>query len=303
MSLNIPHADLVSDQEQESFIENGFLVKKNLLDSNEIETLKSEILDLARGKYPHHKLETLPKDVSDSEALKQILCLHQPHHLSPVIREYTQHPKIAGMLSRIVAAHLHPSCRDGSVKCMQSMFFVKAPGKPGQAWHQDEIYIPTRDRSLCGAWIAVDDATIDNGCLWVLPGSHKPGVLYQQKEHKNREFDFARESFGFDDSAEIAVEVPAGSVVFFNGYLLHRSRKNRSDIYRRALVSHYCSAQTLLPWMVTKEKEEEGWTPATLDNSKFCHLVSGENPYSDRPFFDEAEPKVDGVMLRRDRRD
>jgi ectoine hydroxylase-related dioxygenase (phytanoyl-CoA dioxygenase family) len=63
----------------------------------------------------------------------------------------------------------------------QSIFFVKGPGKSGQAWHQDEvccfwwmpvpihnvqIYIPTRDRSLCGAWIAIDDATIENGCMW-----------------------------------------------------------------------------------------------------------------------------------------
>lgn len=48
---------------------------------------------------------------------------------------------------------------------MQTMLFVKPPGFPGQAWHQDENFIPTRDRSLCGGWIALDDATIENGCL------------------------------------------------------------------------------------------------------------------------------------------
>jgi hypothetical protein len=46
-------------------------------------------------------------------------------------------------------------------------------GKPGQAWHQDETFIPTPDASLCGVWIALDDATVDNGCLWVQPGSHR----------------------------------------------------------------------------------------------------------------------------------
>ena len=60
-----------------------------------------------------------------------------------------------------------------NVKAMQSMLFIKAEGKPGQAWHQDEYYIPTRDRSLTAAWIALDDATVENGCLWVLPGSHR----------------------------------------------------------------------------------------------------------------------------------
>jgi ectoine hydroxylase-related dioxygenase (phytanoyl-CoA dioxygenase family) len=47
--------------------------------------------------------------------------------------------------------------------------------------HQDEYYIPTRDRSLCASWIALDDATIDNGCLWVIPGSHRQGVIWPMK--------------------------------------------------------------------------------------------------------------------------
>ena len=58
------------------------------------------------------------------------------------------HPKLTNILTSIVSPN---------VKTMQSMFFVKAPGKPGQAWHQDEIFIPTRDKSLVGAWIALDE--------------------------------------------------------------------------------------------------------------------------------------------------
>jgi ectoine hydroxylase-related dioxygenase (phytanoyl-CoA dioxygenase family) len=46
-----------------------------------------------------------------------------------------------------------------NVKMMQSMLFIKASGQPGQAWHQDEAHIPTRDRSLTAAWLALDDAT------------------------------------------------------------------------------------------------------------------------------------------------
>ena len=48
---------------------------------------------------------------------------------------------------------------------MQSMLFTKGEGKPCQAWHQDECFIPTRDRSLTAARIALDDATVENGCL------------------------------------------------------------------------------------------------------------------------------------------
>ena len=160
------------------------------------------------------------------------------------------------------------------------MFFAKGPGKPGQAWHQDEIYIPTRDRSLLGAWIAVDDATVDNGCLWVLPGSHKAGLLYNQRNHNSDRFDVSQESYGFDDSAEIAVEVPSfGSVVFFNGYLLHRSKPNRSNRFRRALVNHYMSAASFLPWDHSGDIPAGRATPATCDNRRI-HIVAGQDPYT-----------------------
>ena len=74
----------------------------------------------------------------------------------------------------------------------------------------------------------MDDATVDNGCLRVLPGSHKTRFLWPQQAHENHdEFDMAWRSHGFDDSAQISAEVRAGGVVFMNGYTLHRSSKNR----------------------------------------------------------------------------
>ena len=161
---------------------------------------------------------------------------------------------------------------------MQSMFFAKPPGKPGQAWHQDECFIPTRDRSLCGVWIAIDDATLDNGCLWVIPGSHLAGTLYPLRTHdRTEEFDPAPESYGFDCRGEIPVELRAGSVLFFNGYLLHRSRKNTSDRYRRALVNHYMSTQSPLHWCLGEELADG--SKHGSDN-RSVHLVCGEDPYS-----------------------
>ena len=155
------------------------------------------------------------------------------------------------------------------------MLFVKPPSFQGQAWHQDEIYIPTRDRSLIGAWIAMDDATIENGCLWVIPGSHRQGYLYPQRQTQDLdEFDGAGESHGFDDSVEVPVQVKAGAVVFFNGYLLHRSRKNRSNIYRRVLVNHYCNAWSLLPWSL-----RQGKSVANADRRNIVP-VAGTDPYA-----------------------
>ena len=121
----------------------------------------------------------------------------------------------------------------------------------------------------------MDDATIENGCLWVIPGSHRQGYLYPQKPHNQPdEFDFAQESHGFSDSTEIPVEVTAGAVVFFNGYLLHRSRKNRGSVYRRVLVNHYCNAWSLLPWQI-----REGESPASADRRNVVP-VAGTDPYA-----------------------
>ncbi len=263
----------LSDQQVRFFVDNGYLVMPNMLTRDELEELKTDTIAISRGKYPNDSLKPLPDHLSDTEVLQNILCIHQPHYISPVIQKYVKHPLICGVLSQITAAHL--PYWDGSVKCMQSMLFVKPPGFQGQAWHQDEVYIPTRDRSLIGAWAAIDDATIENGCLWIIPGSHRSGLLYAQREHNNPdEFDSSLESYGFDDSAEIPVEVPAGGVVFFNGYLLHRSRRNRSNIYRRVLVNHYMNAYSPLPWHV-----KPGETVASADRRAIVP-VAGVDPYA-----------------------
>ncbi|GAB4469545.1 MAG: hypothetical protein OHK0029_42200 [Armatimonadaceae bacterium] len=263
----------LNETQVQSFVQDGFLVLPDLVTLNEVEELRNDTVFLAKGGYPCESLEALPADTPDDVALRNILCIHQPHFISPVMKKYVAHPLICGVLSQITAAHL--PFWDGSVKCMQSMLFVKPPGFQGQAWHQDEIYIPTRDRSLIGAWIALDDATIENGCLWVVPGSHRTGYLFPQRDHGNPdEFDFARESYGFDESAEVPVEVKTGSVVFFNGYLLHRSRKNRSQIYRRVLVNHYMNAWSLLPWSL-----KEGENVAGADRRNIVP-VAGVDPYS-----------------------
>lgn len=269
--IDVPN--IVSNEDCQFFIENGYLVVPGLLSDSEIEELRKDTVTLARGEYNCEGIDPVPDTLTDQQVIGRILCIHQPHFVSKTIEKYVKHPKICGILSQITAAHL--PFWDGSVKCMQSMLFVKPPNFQGQAWHQDEIYIPTRDRSLIGAWIAMDDATIDNGCLWVLPGSHRQGYLYPQRSHENPdEFDFAQESFGFDESDEIPVEVETGALVFFNGYLLHRSRKNRGDTFRRVLVNHYCNSWSLLPWSI-----HEGERPADADRR--CIIpVSGVDPYA-----------------------
>jgi ectoine hydroxylase-related dioxygenase (phytanoyl-CoA dioxygenase family) len=175
-----------------------------------------------------------------------------------------------------------------NVKAMQSMLFIKSEGKPGQAWHQDEYFIPTRDRSLTAVWIALDDATIENGCLWVLPGSHRRGVIYPARDQVDPRFDCSIEAFDFpySDEDSVPVEVPAGTAVIFNGYLLHRSLQNSGRHgYRRALANHYMSAESLLGWRKPADSEH-----MAIADYRDIVLVAGEDPYAYKGTEDLARP-------------
>lgn len=246
----------------------GYLIAPDLLSATEIAELKAETASIFRGQRGHlDGLVPVAADEADAEVLKKYVAIHFPHKISPLIYKYLAHPAVVRVLTGIVSPN---------VKCMQSMLFVKAPGKAGQAWHQDEYYIPTRDRSLVGAWIAVDDATVENGCLWLIPGSQQPGFLRPRVVNDNSEYADvdAIDVSGFPSEQVIPVEVKSGSVVFFNGYTLHSSRRNKTtDNFRTALVNHYMSAESMLPW------DQDGSLPLTEDLRDVV-LVAGTDPYA-----------------------
>ncbi|TVR48157.1 MAG: phytanoyl-CoA dioxygenase family protein [Puniceicoccaceae bacterium] len=260
--------------------ENGFLVVESAFTAEEVEALNRETTRICRGEAGEVRgLEPGADGLSDEEVLRRYVCIHFPHKLSPLMLETIGHPAIRDTLVRVIGP---------DVKCMQSMLFIKASGKPGQHWHQDEFYIPTRDRSLAGAWIALDDATVANGCLWVIPGSHRPGIIWPQEMHEDRRFDCSGRSYGhpYAETDAIPVEVKAGSVVFFNGYLLHGSMPNRSrGGYRRSLVNHYMNARSMLPWM------SEGKWLAKADYRDIV-MVAGDDPYGYKGMEDLARPHV-----------
>ncbi len=251
------------------FHQNGYLVVEDVLSQEELEALRQETTHICRGERgPVTGLPAFTSAETDTEVIRKTLCIHFPHKISDAMYETLGHPRIVQVLTHLIGPN---------VKCMQSMLFIKSAGQPGQAWHQDEAFIPTRDRSLVAAWMALEDATPANGCLWVIPGSHRPGIIYPTREHDDERYDCAVEAFAFPytDDDGVVVPVKAGSVVFFNGYLLHRSLPNRApDGFRRALVNHYMSAESLLPW---------GGFPAGtaigMADFRDIVMVAGQDPY------------------------
>jgi hypothetical protein len=276
-AITAPSQDLAAQ-----FAKDGYAILPDALPIAEVAGLRAEALAICRGERGHvDGMQPGPPDEPDDAVIRRYACIHFPHKISPLMREALAHPAIVAALTTVIGP---------DVKAMQSMLFTKGEGKPGQAWHQDEYFIPTRDRSLTAAWIALDDATTRNGCLWVLPGSHGPGVIYPDREHDDPRFDCSIEAYDFPyaERDAVPVEIRAGSVVLFSGYLLHRSLPNtaRSGL-RRALVNHYMSAQSLLPWT----QPPEGVHIAKWD-CRDVVLVAGHDPYAWSGTADITRPHI-----------
>ncbi len=264
----------------------GYLVARGLFSTAEIEELKNDTAKIFKGDYGQVEgMLPVGENESDADVLKKYVAIHFPHKISRVIQKYLSHNAVVDVLTKIVSPN---------VKCMQSMLFVKGPGKAGQSWHQDEFYIPTRDKSLIGVWIAIDNASVQNGCLWVIPGSQKPGYIMPRVENHSNEYADVDtiDVSGYPGDAVIPLEAAKGDVVFFNGYLLHSSLRNKTaDNFRTALVNHYMSAESMLPW------DQDGKFPLTEDLRDFV-MVAGEDPYAYKPLVDLNQPYLRPEVLK-----
>jgi hypothetical protein len=272
----------------DAYRRDGFLIVPNLLDSAELAALRAESVALCRGaRGPIDGLDPADPGASDSEAMRRAIVCVMVHKTPSLFASLLGDRRFVDVATRLIGPN---------VKAVHSQLFFKHSGMPGNAWHQDEMFLPTRDRSLVTAWIALEDATIANGCLKVFPGSHRPSVLWPMRRHNDPDLDRAEEAYGFPHAPTDAVpiELTAGSAVFFDGYLLHASYPNRtSDAFRRALLYVYCNAD--LPFHFDPTSYE-----ATREDYRDIVLVAGRDPYAwkgirplGRPYF--RKPGATGI--------
>lgn len=282
----------VSVEEYSMFHKQGFLVVRGLVPPEDINELRQHTEDLMQGRLPEQTAEMRERDIAGDGGVTIQGLEAPPAHLSPT--EKAQYFLRIHMLHRKLALHerymLHPRVLDllealigPDVLALQTMLFLKPPGKPGQGWHQDTFYIPTHPDTLCGAWIAIDDCDERNGAMWFATGSqHGPvyppvrGHFHGDKQLHDIAY-ISGESNPDDaknDLAKIADQYPqllvaakAGDVVFFADHVLHRSKQNwTTDHFRRAFVSHYCNARSFTEWGFDEGASEDHEHPA-LDPS------------------------------------
>jgi phytanoyl-CoA hydroxylase len=156
---------------------------------------------------------------------------HALHDLDEVFDSFSRTPKLASLVNDL--GFKRPLL-------IQSMYIFKQPNIGGEVTcHQDSTFLHTSPPSVVGLWFALEAATVENGCLWALPGAHKLGL-------KSR---FVRAGGGgtrfevFDDTpwpqaGLVPLEVPLGALVVLHGQLPHLSRANLSPRSRQAYTLH-----------------------------------------------------------------
>jgi phytanoyl-CoA hydroxylase len=254
------------------FREHGYLIVRGLLAPGEVAELLGHVDEL----------------VADDQ---ELLRVHMLHRRLAIHERFLLHPAIVDVVGGLVGP---------DVLALQTMLFVKGPGSPGQGYHQDSFHIITEPDTLIGAWVALERADTENGCVWITAGSQNEPVYPDADESRGHGGDthladmFAIEGADDPDEARNGLtpvaaryagrEVPAvlepGDIVFFGGHVLHRSHANRSATRsRRAFVAHYCNARSAVPW------DDEALEPGELANDRHI-LARGSThlPYAEPQF-------------------
>lgn len=132
---------------------------------------------------------------------------------------------------------------------VQSMYIFKQPHIGGEVTcHQDSTFLYTDPPSVLGLWFAVENATIDNGCLWALPGGHKDGLKsrFVRDVTGGTKFEHLEPS-PWSEAGIVPLEVAAGSLILLDGMLPHLSRANRSERSRHAYTLHFIDGECHYP--------------------------------------------------------
>jgi ectoine hydroxylase-related dioxygenase (phytanoyl-CoA dioxygenase family) len=126
-----------------------------------------------------------------------------------------------------------------------SQFIFKNPGAYGQPWHQDALYFHMEPDAQIGIWLAVTRATLENGCLHVLPGSHAEPVHPHEPDRRPKSNYGYLEIVDHDMSGSVPVRMEPGDLLVFHSHLMHRSTDNESAEIRAAMVYHYSPGGTV----------------------------------------------------------
>lgn len=156
---------------------------------------------------------------------------HALHELDPVFAPFSRDPRFTQLVTDLGLAR--PTL-------LQSMYIFKQPFVGGEVTaHQDHTFLWTDPPSVTGLWFALEDATLDNGCLWATPGGHReaPRKRFHRAPGGGTAFEIVDER-PLPTDAMVPLEARKGTCVVLHGLLPHRSSANRSPKSRQAYSLH-----------------------------------------------------------------
>jgi len=165
---------------------------------------------------------------------------HALHDLDPVFDKFSRTPQIKQLVSDLDIA---------DPLLLQSMYIFKQPNIGGEVTcHQDATFLYTEPLRMLGLWFALEDATIENGCLHVIPGGHKHGLKsrFVRAEGGGMRFEVFDHTPWPEENLQ-PLEVEKGTLIILHGLLPHLSRENRSPKSRHAYTLHVIDASSDYP--------------------------------------------------------
>lgn len=164
---------------------------------------------------------------------------HALHDLDPEFDRFSRAPELA----ELVADTGLPS-----PLLMQSMYIFKQPFIGGEVrCHQDSTFLHAQPERLLGLWFALEDATLENGCLWAIPGGHHGGLRSRFVRHGRTTSTEVLDATPWDEERLIPLELGRGGVVLLDGLVPHYSKANRSPRSRHAYTLHLVSGDDAYP--------------------------------------------------------
>ena len=164
---------------------------------------------------------------------------HALHDLDPIFDRFSRTSTIRQLASDLGI---------NNPLLLQSMYIFKQPHIGGEVnCHQDSTFLYTEPHDILGLWFALEDATLENGCLWVLPGGHQRGLKSRWVRAENGMQSETFDSSPWAEEELIPLEVRKGSLIVLNGLLPHRSLENRSSKSRHAYTLHIISSNSHYP--------------------------------------------------------
>jgi len=228
--------DGVTEEHLKFYEQEGYLAIENAFTPEEVEAGRQGILDLIAGNNPDFdnimfekwaadRLEELTLD-QRQDSIRKLMAFSD---YDPRLKALVDHPQMVAFVERLIGE---------KVSCFQEMALVKPPHQGREKpWHQDKAYFDYPvETQVVGVWIALDEATIANGCMHVQPQGHLEGprIHFQRRDWQICDTEIMGKPC-------VAVPLQPGGVLFFDGLLPHGTPTNHSEHRRKALQFHYAS--------------------------------------------------------------